>query len=166
MNCPKSWLRNNELILNIRKSCALSFHPRQRIRVCRPRIIYNDQLIPYITDVKLLGIQITEQLSWNTHVKFICPNLNKAYFIIKMLKETTSYKIIRLIYYFYFESRLKYGIIFWGTAKESIKVFRIQKKVIRLIAGVNKRMSCRSIFSLWEPPTMPNRWSQLLQYYC
>jgi hypothetical protein len=76
----------NELILNIRKSCALSFHPRQTIRVCKPRIVYNDQLIPYKTDVKFLGIQITEQLNWNTHVKFTCPNLNKAYFIIKTLK--------------------------------------------------------------------------------
>jgi hypothetical protein len=33
MNCLESWFRNNELILNIRKSCSLSFHPRQRIRV-------------------------------------------------------------------------------------------------------------------------------------
>jgi hypothetical protein len=127
MNCLESWFRNSELILNIRKSCALSFHPRQRLRVCKPRIIYNDQLIPYKTDVKFLGIQITEQLSWNTHVKFICPNLNKAYFIIKMLKET-SYKMTRLIYYSYFHTRLKYGIIFWGAAKESIKVFWIQKR--------------------------------------
>jgi hypothetical protein len=50
-----------------------------------------------------------------------------AYFIIKTLKETTSYNI-RLIYHSYFQSRLKYGIIFWGAAKDSIKVFQIQKK--------------------------------------
>jgi hypothetical protein len=127
MNCLESWFRNTELILKIRKSCALSFHPRQRLRVCKHRIVYNDQLIPYETDVKFLGIQITEQLSWNTHVKFICPNLNKAYFIIKTLKEPTSYEITRF-YYSYFQSRLKYGIMVWGAAEESIKVFRIQKK--------------------------------------
>jgi hypothetical protein len=45
-----------------------------------------------------------------------------------MLKETMSYKIIRSIYYLYFQSRLLYCIIFWGAAKESIRVFRIQKK--------------------------------------
>jgi hypothetical protein len=92
--CLENWFRHNELILNIRKSCALSFHPRQRIRACKPRIIYNDQLIPYKTDVKFLGIQIAEQLSWNTHIKFICPNLNKAYFIIKMLKKQQVVKLL------------------------------------------------------------------------
>jgi hypothetical protein len=155
LNCKESWFRNNILILNIKKSCALLFHPRLKIRVCKPRIIYNDQLIPYKTDVKFLGIQITEQLSWNTHVKFICPNLNKASFIIKTLKET-SYKITRLIYYSYFQSRLKYGIIFWGAAKESINVFQIQKQVIRLIVGVNKRTSCRSIFRKYRILTLPS----------
>jgi hypothetical protein len=156
MNCLDSWFRNNELILNIRKSCALSFHSRQKIRVCKPRFVYNDQLIPYKTDVKFLGIQITEQLSWNTHIKFICSNLNKAYFIIKTLKETTSYKITRLIHYSYFQSRLKYGIIFWRAAKNSINVFRIQKRVIRLIAGVNKRTSCRLIVSQYKILTLPS----------
>jgi hypothetical protein len=82
----------------------------------------------YKSDVKFLGIQITENLRWNTHIKSICSNLNKAHFIIKTLKETTSYNIIRSIYHSYFQSRLKYGIIFWGAAKDSIKVLRIQKR--------------------------------------
>ena len=82
--------------------------------------------------------QITENLRWNIHMKSVCTNLNKAYFIIKTLKETMSYKMIRSIYYPYFQSRLKYGIIFWGPAKSSIMVFQIQKKVMQLIAGVNK----------------------------
>jgi hypothetical protein len=129
MNCLESWLNENELILNIRKSCALSFHPRQRKRVCKPSIVYNEVNVPYKSDVKFLGIQITENLRWNTHIKSICPNLNKAYFIFKTLKETMSYKIIRSIYYSYLQSRLLYGIIFWAAAKESIRVFRIQKKL-------------------------------------
>jgi hypothetical protein len=38
-----------------------------------------------------------------------------------------AYKINQS-YYLYLQSRLLYGIIFWGAAKENIKVFRIQKK--------------------------------------
>jgi hypothetical protein len=47
MNCIESWFNENELILNIRKSCALSFHPRKRKRVCKPSIVYNEINIPY-----------------------------------------------------------------------------------------------------------------------
>jgi hypothetical protein len=64
--------------------------------------------------------------------------------------------MIRLIYHSYFQSRLKYGIIFWGAVKDSIKVFRIQKKVIRLIAGVNRRTSCTSIFRQYKILTLPS----------
>jgi hypothetical protein len=56
MNHLGSWFNKNELIFNIRKSCALSFHPRQRLRVCEPSIVYNDLEIPYKSDVKFLSI--------------------------------------------------------------------------------------------------------------
>jgi hypothetical protein len=69
MNCLESWFNQNEILLNVRKSCALSFHPRQRKRVSKPSIVYNYVNIPYKSDVKFLGIQITENLRWNTHTK-------------------------------------------------------------------------------------------------
>jgi hypothetical protein len=128
MKCLEIWFNKNELILNTRKSCALSFHPRQRETVCRPSIFYNGAEIPYKLDVKFLGINITENLIWHIRIKSVCSILSKVYFIIKTLKEAMSYNMIRSIYYSYFESRLKYGIIFWRSAKDSIKIFRIQKK--------------------------------------
>jgi hypothetical protein len=103
MNCLQSWFNDNELTLNIRKSCVLSFNPRQRKRVCKPSTVYNEANIPYKSDVKSLGIQITGNLRWDIHIKSICPNINKAYFFITTLKDTMSYKIIRLIYYLYFQ---------------------------------------------------------------
>jgi hypothetical protein len=128
MNRLESWFNNNELILNTRKSCALSFHPRQRKVVCKPSIFYNGAEISYKLVVKFLGINITENLNWHTHIKSLCSSLSKAYFIIKTLKDAMSYHIIRSIYYTYFQSRLKYGIIFWGSAKDSLKVFLTQRR--------------------------------------
>jgi hypothetical protein len=54
------------------------------------------------------------------------------------------------------EMRSIYGIIFWASAKDSIKVFLIQKKVMRLIAGVNKRVSCKGLFSEFRILTVPS----------
>jgi hypothetical protein len=110
-------------------------------------IFYNGAEIPYKLDVKFLRINLTENLIWHTHIKSVCSSLSKVYFIIKTLKEAMIYNMIRSIYYSYFQSQLKYGIIFGGSAKDSIKVFMIQKKVVRLIAGVNKRVSCRGLVS-------------------
>jgi hypothetical protein len=115
-------------ILNTRKSCALSFHPRQRKIVCKPIILYNGAEIPYKLDVKFLGINKTENLIWHTHIKSVCSSLSRTYFIIKTLKEAMSYNMIRSVYYSYFQSGLKYGIILGGSANDSIKVFLIQKR--------------------------------------
>jgi hypothetical protein len=38
------------------------------------------------------------------------------------------------------------GIIFWGNSTDSKKVFYIQKKIIRIMAGTKMRSSCRELF--------------------
>ena len=41
---------------------------------------------------------------------------------------------------------MNYGIIFWGNSYHSIKIFRMQERVIRIIMGCGNRDSCRNIF--------------------
>ena len=42
--------------------------------------------------------------------------------------------------------------MFWGGGGKSVKIFWLQKKVIRLITGVHKRGSCRHIFRKFQIP--------------
>jgi hypothetical protein len=78
MHYLESRCNKNELILNIRTSCARSFHPRQGKRVCKPSIVYSNLEIPYKLDVKFLGIKFAENLGWNIRINSIRSNLNKA----------------------------------------------------------------------------------------
>jgi hypothetical protein len=50
---------------------------------------------------------------------------------------------------------MKYGIIFWGNSSNSKKIFTLQKKIVRLMAGVKPRNSCRSLFKRLEILTLP-----------
>jgi hypothetical protein len=68
------------------------------------------------------------------------------YYIIKSLKDTISLQMILYIYYAHFQAQLQYGIIFWGHDSDSIKICHLQKKVIRLISGICRLVSCRSVF--------------------
>ena len=56
--------------------------------------------------------------------------------------------------YFYFHSIMRYGIIFWGNATNSCKVFRFQKRVIRIIFGAEPRASCRGLLRKYIPSLM------------
>jgi hypothetical protein len=41
---------------------------------------------------------------------------------------------------------MSYGVIFWGNSTDSIRVFIVQKKIIKVMAGVKRRVSCRELF--------------------
>lgn len=53
---------------------------------------------------------------------------------------------LRMVYFSYFHSIMTYGIIFWGNSRHSNVIFRLQKRVIRIITGIRNRDSCREHF--------------------
>jgi hypothetical protein len=51
-----------------------------------------------------------------------------------------------MAYFSYFYSIMTYGIIFWGNSRHSSIIFRLQKRVIRIITGIRTRDSSREHF--------------------
>jgi hypothetical protein len=60
-----------------------------------------------------------------------------------------------MAYFAYFHSNVIYGIIFWGNATNSYKVFKLQKRVIRIMSGAEPRASCRGLFRRLEILPVP-----------
>ena len=75
-----------------------------------------------------LGVQIDNHLNWTCHIDRILPELSIAGFVIGWLFYVLNLKILRLAYFAYFRSVIRYGIIFWGNATNSFKVFKLQKR--------------------------------------
>ena len=53
---------------------------------------------------------------------------------------------MKIIYFSYFHSVMKYGVRFCGNSADRNKVFKLQKRAIRLITYSSNRISCRSLF--------------------
>jgi hypothetical protein len=51
-----------------------------------------------------------------------------------------------MVSYAYFHSVIRYGIIFLGNSSYAIKVFYLQKRMIRIIAGIGNRTWCKQSF--------------------
>jgi IS1 family transposase len=45
---------------------------------------------------------------------------------------------------------MKYGITFWGNSPSSKMILTLQKRTVRIIAGVKSRNSCRNLFMRLE----------------
>lgn len=65
-----------------------------------------------------------------------------------------------MAYIAYFHSIINYGIVFWGTASNSCKVLKLQKKAIRIMSGAEPRASCRGLFRKLE--ILPDPWQHIL----
>jgi hypothetical protein len=59
------------------------------------------------------------------------------------------------IYYTYFHSIIKYGIILGGNSLLDGKIFTLSYKMIRTMAGVQPTTSCSSLFKLLEILRVP-----------
>jgi hypothetical protein len=45
---------------------------------------------------------------------------------------------------------MSYGLFLWGNSSHNLKIFRMQKKIIRIMTGGNNRASCRNLFRKLE----------------
>jgi hypothetical protein len=62
--------------------------------------------------------------------------LNAACYALRSVKPYVSQEpqeAQKMAYCDYFHSAMSYGIIFWGNSTESIKIFKMQKRVTRII---------------------------------
>ena len=54
--------------------------------------------------------------------------------------------VLRSTYFSYVQSIVSHGIIFWGNSSHSEEIFKIQKRIIRIIMNSSKNASCQQLF--------------------
>jgi hypothetical protein len=89
-----------------------------------------------------LGLFINNNLSWKTHIECIKSKLSSACYAMRSVKSYVTINTLKMIQYSYFHSVMTYGLLFWGSSPDSIKIFRLQKKIIRIMMGCRSRDSC------------------------
>jgi hypothetical protein len=101
--------------------------------------------IKYTNETTFLVLYLTEDVKWDVYIKHVCNILNKNYYVIQSLN-VTDINTLRSTHFANFYSHLRYGILFRGGDSQSAKVFKLQKKVVRLIHNVKRKTSCRELF--------------------
>jgi hypothetical protein len=107
---------------------------------------YNDKYIEESVNTKFLGLQIDNHLNWKNHIDQLVPELSSACYAVRSMYHISNTDILKSIYFAYFHSLMKYGIIFWGnsTAKSYL---HCKRKLLRLMMGVKSHNSCRDLNS-------------------
>jgi hypothetical protein len=98
-------------------------------------ISYANKLIPKALDTKFLGIHVDSTLSWKIHIEQIIPKLSAACYAMRSIKPFMTQETLKMVYYAYFHSIMNYELIFGGNSSHSVKIYKIQKNIIRIITG-------------------------------
>jgi hypothetical protein len=132
----------------------------------QPQLIakHNNTTISEVPTTKFLGVQIDNHLNWKYHIDQILPKLSTTGFVIRRLFYILNLKTLRMAYFSYFHSIIRYGIIFWGNATNSCMVFRLQKKV-RIMPSAEPRAPCRGLFKKLEILPVPCQYTLSLMLF-
>jgi hypothetical protein len=166
MSRINKWFQDNLIVLNLNKTYFIQFlnksHNNQNIQF---KIGITN--ITTINEIVFLGLKIDNRLSWKGHMDYIIPRLNSACYCMRAVKPYVLQNTLKLIYYSYFHSIMTYGLIFWGSLTGSIKIFGLQKKIIRIMMGCRTNQPCRELFRELGKLPLPSQYIfSLLIFLC
>lgn len=99
-------------------------------------------------NTKFLGIFLDQNLSWKVHANFVVGKLTRIIGIIQKINENLTLSTLKTLYFSFFQPSLQYGIFFWYFVSSDLRnrVFRLQKKALRLINRKSRYTSTHTLF--------------------
>ena len=82
-----------------------------------------------------MGILIDENLNWKPQVNFVIGKLSRMIGVLSRVSENLNLSSLKTLYFSFIQPSLQYGVNFWFPVSNDLqnKIFRLQKKAIRLI---------------------------------
>ena len=129
------------------------------------QVSFGDRKIATTRSLKFLRLTIDITLTWKDHISELITKLNKACYAIRSIKPFMSLDVLRSTYFSYAHSIISYGIIFWGNSSHSEEIFKVQKRIIKIIMNLNKNASCRQPFEELNILPVPSQYYFQYSYF-
>ncbi len=140
MEDMEKWFTINGLKLNLDKTQIIKFSARKS---------NNDEINFFpnlVQSSSFLGIELDESISWKVQLNKINNKIRSQSYVFFHLRECVSVETIKVVYFAYVESILRYGIVLWGQAAGITSVLRLQKRIIRVMTNSHPRSNCKPLF--------------------
>lgn len=153
VNLLKNWYDQNLLTLNLEKTEIMQFHSSYEVAE-EIDIRVDEMVLKDAETVKFLGLYLDPRLTWKKHIERLAPKLSSLCYQLRTLRNNISINMCLSVYQSYFQSTIKYGIIFWGNSVEVDRIQILQKKCIRNIFNLNRTDSCKLYFKNYDILTL------------
>jgi len=166
-NCVQ-YFHSLNLSTNTSKTNVLNFSFRTAGNHCGPAILMADSALEEVSSSKFLGMHLDRGLTWNEHIDYICAKICSGIFVLRSLAKYCPSQVLITAYYGLIYPHLSYGVVLWGACANILfqRVFKLQKKAIRIIANIKFRESCRQAFKSLQVLTLPCLYILETTSYC
>ena len=72
--------------------------------------MYEGNPLDLVEKTKNLGLHLSSDLNWDTHIMELCKNLNYYLHLLRRLKRVLPKDLLMTVYKAYFQSKFDYGI--------------------------------------------------------
>ena len=140
------FMASNKLLANDSKTTLMIFGKRRNLEPVKIRVGHAE--IMEQETQKILGITISNDLKWNTHVQILKSKLLQRLYLIRHLRSLLPQHSLKLISDGLFNSQIRYGIPLFlrprlnasdPTNSHLHELQVIHNEMVRSVAGVNRR---------------------------
>lgn len=157
-----SWGEMNGLKLNIMKTGLINFNSNQN----QIELNMGSDRICQTSSVKFLGLALDDGLKWEYQIDALSKELSRCYYAIYKLRNFVGISSLKTYYFSHVQSRLSYGLIFWGSSPCFQRIFIMQKKIIRCMLHKPSMSPCKPLFQSLGMLSLPCLYIyRLLSFY-
>ena len=146
------WLCENKLSLNVQKTKYMIFSAKSISIPNNIVISLNNNQLSRVganqneTSLKFLGVSLTENLNWKSHINTLCSKVSKGLYSINKVKNVLPHSALRNLYYALIHCHFNYCIPIWGNSPSLEKLFKLQKRAVRIINKTSYRAHTDPLF--------------------
>lgn len=138
----KGWFDSNLLALNVEKTNILGF------KCDMSGLSIGDCSLLNLSHTKFLGLDVDRDLKFGPHITTLSKKIASGCYAVRTVSRELGLLTAKSVYYALVESRLRYGIAFWGMCSQGLLniIFVLQKRALRSLYHIGHRESCRPFF--------------------
>lgn len=140
------WFNSNLLNVNQSKTESMIFSLKKHIIPNNPE------------KIKFLGVTIDTKLTFKQHVDIISKKLCSATYVLRNISKIVDRETTKMAYYGLFHSVSVYGILAWGHSCHAARIFGLQRRAIRIVAGIKYRDDVKLYFKNLSIMTIPSQY--------
>ena len=154
----QSWSSLNALTFNGSKCKQMLLSRKKKPTVCIPMVL-NGQPLQIFNSFKYLGLMISSDLGWSTHIQYICSKAKKMLSILyrQFSSNATESTMVKL-YLSQVRPLLEYGVEVWHPylSKDTQALENVQKFALRICSN-NWQANYHDLLEHYNLPTLENR---------